>query len=418
VSTPNLSGPARTPNTPDIFEPSRTANPTLAWISSLAVQRQAAGLRRQLQTRRADERLLDLASNDYLGLATDPQVVAAALAATSAWGAGSTGSRLVTGTTTLHVDLERALAAFSGGEAAVVFSSGYLANMGAITALSDSDTVLICDRLNHASLIDAARISHARIEITEHRDTTAVAAALENRHESKAIIVTDAVFSVDGDLAPLATLSQLAQRHDAMLLVDEAHSLGILGPGGSGACAAAGISGLPHVVATLTLSKSLGSQGGAVVGNESVIEHIINTARTFIFDTGLAPGAAGAALGALKVIESEPDRVAAVRTNAKQLQRFAHQLGMISPESDGAVISVLLGEPADALTATAVCNAHGVRVGCFRPPSVPDGMSRLRITARATLDPFDLDLAQNALAEAQKAVGQITVDQTTKRERV
>jgi len=373
-------------------------NATLDWLSSSAADRQSAGLRRELRPRPANSRVLDLASNDYLGLAGDSRVIAAAVSATTVWGAGATGSRLVTGTTELHADLEDSLARFTDGQACLVFSSGYLANIGAITALADADTVLVCDRLNHASLIDAARISRARIHITEHRDLAAVASALGSRTESRAIIVTDAIFSVDGDLAPLAELSDLALRFGAMLVVDEAHSLGVVGTGGAGACQAVGISGLPHVVATLTLSKSLGSQGGAVVGSPAVVEQIINTARTFIFDTGLAPGAAGGALGALRVIEAEPQRVAAVRANAQQLQKFARDLGLVSPDSDGAVISVLLGDPTDAVTGAARCLENGVSVGCFRPPSVPDGMSRLRITARATLTDPDLDLARRALS--------------------
>lgn len=379
-------------------------NATLDAVATSAIERQAAGLRRQLRPRRADSHILDLASNDYLGLASDPRVIAAAVAATKTWGAGSTGSRLVTGTTALHADLEESLAEFTRGQASVVFSSGYLANIGAITALADADTVLVCDRLNHASLIDAARISRARIHITEHRDPAAVASALESRSESKAIVVTDAIFSVDGDLAPLTELSDIAEQFGAMLLVDEAHSLGVVGPRGAGACEDAGISGLSHVVATLTLSKSLGSQGGAVVGSAAVVEHIINTARTFIFDTGLAPGATGAALGALGIIEAEPQRVQAVRANAKQLQQAVRDLALTSPDSDGAVISVLLGDPTDAVRAAAMCLDLGVGVGCFRPPSVPDGMSRLRITARATLTDADLDLARSALTAVAKSL--------------
>ncbi len=372
-------------------------NPTLESIKAAASQRELAGLRRQLRPRTADDSTLDLASNDYLGLATHPLVIEAAQAAAATWGAGSTGSRLVTGTTALHSDLEDRLAAFCGSQAALVFSSGYLANIGAITALADSDTVLICDRLNHASLIDAARISRARVHVTDHRDTAAVAQALATRPESKALIVTDAVFSVDGDLAPLAELSRLSVAAGAMLVVDEAHSLGVIGSGGVGACQDAGIMGLPHVVATVTLSKSLGSQGGAVLGHGAVIEHVLNTARTFIFDTGLAPASVGAALSSLELIATEPDRVAAVRAHARHIQQSARNLGLESPDSDGAVISVLFGEPSRALAAAAICLDHGVTVGCFRPPSVPDGTSRLRVTARANLRDADLDLAHRAL---------------------
>ncbi|NQU37635.1 MAG: 8-amino-7-oxononanoate synthase [Actinobacteria bacterium] len=385
----------------------------MGWITSSAADRQTAGLRRQLRTRQPHSRILDLASNDYLGLATDRRVIDAARQATTTWGAGATGSRLVTGTTALHTELEQSLAAFTGSPAAVVFSSGYLANIGAITALSDADTVLVCDRLNHASLIDAARISRARIHITEHRDVAAVANALATRREPKAIIVTDAIFSVDGDIAPLAELSDVALRYGAILVVDEAHSLGVVGQRGAGACQAVGISGLPHVVATVTLSKSLGSQGGAVIGSEAVIDHVINTARTFIFDTGLAPGSTGAALAALGVIEAEPQRVQAAQSNARLLQQSARDLALGSADSDGAVISVLLGDPTEALAATAVCLERGVSVGCFRPPSVPDGISRLRITARATLSSADLDLAREALAAVADSVGTAALGATS-----
>lgn len=375
-------------------------NPTLAGIRERNAERVAAGLRRTPRVREPRASLVDLASNDYLGLATDERVIAAAVSAAQTWGAGSTGSRLVTGTTELHTELEAALASHVLAPAARVFSSGYLANIAAVTCLVDSDTVVISDELNHASLIDAIRLSRGRAVIVPHCDVTAVAAALQNRTETKAVIVTDAVFSVDGDLAPLGELHELATAHGAMLLVDEAHSLGVLGDVGEGAAASAGISDEANVVLTLTLSKSLGSQGGAVVGTADVIELLTSGARTFIFDTALAPAAAGAALAALRIIQSEPELVANVRSHAGALQWAASQIGWEVTNPAGAVISLLVGDPHDAVKAANVCAQHGVWVGCFRPPSVPDGVSRLRVTARANLGDSELATTVQAMAAA------------------
>lgn len=273
--------------------PAPEPHPTWSWLEQRSLQRRKAGLRRRLSPRQAIRpNHLDLASNDYLGLATDTRVISAAAAAAGVWGAGATGSRLVTGSTALHQDLESELASFVGASSALVFSSGYLANIGAITALSDKDTLIVSDALNHASLIDAIRLTGAPVVVTAHRDVDAVNAALAHRTVAKALVVTDAVFSVDGDLAPLRELHLAARTHDALLIVDEAHAIGVIGEAGAGGCRAAGISGEPDVVMTLTLSKSLGSQGGAVAGTAAITDHLVDTARSFIFDTGLAPASA------------------------------------------------------------------------------------------------------------------------------
>ncbi len=292
-----------------------------------------------------------------------------------------------------------------GAPAGRVFSSGYLANIAAITTLVDSDTLVISDELNHASLIDAIRLARGRRVVVGHRDVNAVATALAERQERKAIIVTDAVFSVDGDLAPLAELHALACEHGAMLIVDEAHSLGVIGDRGQGAAAAAGISGEANVVLTLTLSKSLGSQGGAVVADPSIIELLTSAARTFIFDTALAPACAAAALEALHIIEATPQLVSDVRSHASALQWAAEQIGWQSTTPNGAVISLLVGEPQAAVVAADACARRGVWVGCFRPPSVPDGVSRLRLTARANLGDGDLARTVQALAQAADEIG-------------
>ncbi len=273
-------------------------------LRQLATARAAAGLRRELRPRAADDDLLDLASNDYLGLARDPRVTGAAAEAALRWGAGSTGSRLVTGSTDLHTRLEADLADFVGARAGLVFSSGYLANLGAVTALAGAGSLVVSDAQNHASLVDACRLARGDVVVTAHRDVAAVDRALAGRRTGPAVVVTDAVFSVDGDLAPLAELHRTTRTHGALLVVDEAHGLGVVGPDGRGAAAAAGIAGEPDVVLTVTLSKSLGAQGGAVLGNPVVVDHLVNTARAFIFDTGLAPSSAAAASAALDVLRS------------------------------------------------------------------------------------------------------------------
>ncbi|MQY10679.1 8-amino-7-oxononanoate synthase 1 [Streptomyces sp. RB5] len=367
------------------------------WITGAAAARERAGLVRRLRPRPADDTRLDLASNDYLGLSRHPEVIEGAVTAARRWGAGATGSRLVTGTTGLHAELEAELAAFCGFEAALVFSSGYAANIAAVTALTGHDTLVVSDAGNHASLIDGCRLSRAQTAVTPHADPEAVDKALD-AHGGRALVVTDAVFSVDGDAAPLAALAGVAAGHGAALLVDDAHGLGVLGPGGSGTPAAQGVAGGRGVVATVTLSKSLGSQGGAVLGPAAVIEHLVNTARTFIFDTGLAPAAAGAALAALRLLRREPQRAARVREVARTLHEGLTASGLRAIRPDAAVISVPAPLPEQALSWAADCRSAGVSVGCFRPPSVPDGISRVRLTARADLERQDIDFALRTLA--------------------
>ncbi|MFC8453656.1 8-amino-7-oxononanoate synthase [Kitasatospora sp. NPDC057223] len=367
------------------------------WLDEAAGLRAAAGLTRTLRSRPADDPVLDLASNDYLGLTRHPAVTRAAADAALRWGAGATGSRLVTGTTALHTELEDELAAFCGVEAALVFSSGYTANLAALTALTDPDTLIVSDAYNHASLIDGCRLSRSDVLRAPHSDPATVAAALAGRGHRRALVVTDSVFSVDGNAARLPELSAAARAHGAALLVDDAHGLGVLGPGGAGALAAAGLAGEPDTVATVTLSKSLGSQGGAVLGPRRVIRHLTETARTFIFDTGLAPAAAGAALGALRLLRAEPQRAERAREVARTLAARLTAAGLDASTPDAAVVSVRAPGPEAAVAWAADCRTAGLAVGCFRPPSVPDGVSRLRLTARG-------DLTDAQIAEAVRII--------------
>jgi 8-amino-7-oxononanoate synthase len=366
----------------------------LAWLEAAETQRRAAGLRRSLRPRHAVATELDLASNDYLGLSQHPDVIEGGVAALRIWGAGSTGSRLVTGDTELHQQFESELAEYVGAASALLFSSGYTANLGAVVGLSGPGSLLVSDAHSHASLVDACRLSRARVVVSPHRDVGAVDAALGCRDEERAVVITDSVFSADGTLAPLRELLEVCRRHRALLIVDEAHGLGVRG-GGRGLLHELGLAGVPDVVLTTTLSKALGSQGGAVLGPAAVRAHLIDAARPFIFDTGLAPAAVGAARAALNVLRAETWRPEAVLRHARTLAGIC----AVPEVPQSAVVSVILGDPEVALAAATACLDAGVKVGCFRPPTVPAGTSRLRLTARASLDPADLDIARRVLTD-------------------
>ncbi|MGP9022161.1 8-amino-7-oxononanoate synthase [Streptomyces sp. BR1] len=366
------------------------------WIDGATERRERAGLVRVLRPRTADQDLLDLASNDYLGLTRHPAVTEGAAAAARRWGAGATGSRLVTGTTALHAEFEAELAEFCGFEAALVFSSGYAANLAALTALGERDALIVSDAANHASIVDGCRLARAETAVVPHADPEAVRKTLE-AHGGRALVVSDSVFSVDGDAAPLHQLIGACREFGAALMVDDAHGLGVLGEGGRGALHGASLAGADDVVATLTLSKSLGSQGGAVLGPAKVIQHLVNAARTFIFDTGLAPAAVGGALAALRLLRGEPERAGRAREVAAELHGRLTAAGLTAVRPDAAVVSVRAPSPEAAVGWAADCRAAGLVVGCFRPPSVPDGISRLRLTARADLTQSQIEWAVDTI---------------------
>lgn len=366
----------------------------LSWLDERAAARVGAGLRRELRAREPRAGLIDLASNDYLGLSRHPEVIAGAVEAVRTWGAGSTGSRLVTGTTTAHERLEAELADFVGAEAGLVFASGYAANLGVVTALAGRGSLVVSDAGSHASLVDACRLSRARVEVAPHRDVEAVDRLLAARTEERALVLTDSVFSADGDLAPLTDLHRVVRANGAVLIVDEAHGLGVRGAGGRGLVHELGLAGQPDLIVTATLSKALAAQGGAVLAGERVRAHLIDAARTFIFDTGLAPAAVGAARAALGVLRRDPDMGGRVLDRATRIARIA---GV--PQPDSAVVSVVLGRAQVAYDAAQACRARGLHVGCFRPPSVPEGTSRLRLTARADLTDAEIATIATVLGE-------------------
>jgi 8-amino-7-oxononanoate synthase len=365
----------------------------LGWLDAAATSREARGLTRRLVTT-DPAALLDLAGNDYLALRSHPRVLERAIGAVRDFGAGAGASRLVSGTLGIHAELESALAAHTRAPAALVLSTGYHANLAAITALTDADTLIVSDAHAHASLIDGCRLSRAQVEVARHNDVAHVRDLIATRTQSRVVLVLESIYSVLGDAAPLAQLLLLAEETGAVLVIDEAHAIGVAGEGGAGLVAGTPYAAHPQVVRTLTLSKALGSQGGAVLGHPAVRDQIVNAGRAFIFDTGLAPAAAGAALGALEVLAEEPDRPRLVRGASAQL---AAACGVEAPA--GAVMSVPMPGPTEALDAVASAAGHGIRIGCFRPPSTPDGISRLRITARADLVGEPLERALRVLKE-------------------
>jgi len=376
--------------------------PAAGWLAALdrkAQLRARAGLSRQLRPRPATDTAVDLAGNDYLGLARHPSVTAAAAQALSEYGLGATGSRLVRGSTDLHAALEADLAGWLGTEAALVYSSGYLANLGAVRALAQPRTVLISDAHNHASLVDGCRSAGAEIVVYPHCDLGAVTEALSSAAASgrPAVVITESVFSVDGDLAPLRELHTAARRHGALLLVDDAHALGVIGPAGAGGVAAAGLSGEPDVVVTATLSKALGGAGGVVAGPAVFIDHLVGTGRTFIYDTALPPAVVAGVRTALGLARAADDRRAELAARVRLLASLG-----ASAAPAGGVVSLTAGSAQAAVDWAAACRERGVAVGCFRPPSTPDNQSRLRLTVNVGVPRADFEYALDVVAESRR----------------
>ncbi|MFE7227386.1 8-amino-7-oxononanoate synthase [Nocardioides sp. NPDC057577] len=367
------------------------------WLADAATAREEAGLTRRLRPRSAGDATIDLAGNDYLGLSGHPDVRRAAADAAMLWGGGAGASRLVTGTLTLHGDLEDELADWLGQPGALTFSTGYHANLSVITALADRTAHIVSDAHIHASLIDAVRLSRAQLTVVPHNNVAAVHAALAARPGVRSLVLAESVYSVLGDEASLVELAEVCAAYGALLVVDEAHGVGVHGPG---LVHRRGLAGRPDVLVTATLSKSLGSQGGAVLGPRAVLDHLVNTARPFIFDTGLAPAPAAAALAAARVARSRPDLADTIRARVTGL---AGTLGIQAPA--GAVLSVPMPSPEAAVAAQADLLTEGVRVGCFRPPSVPDGVSRLRVTAGAGVTDEEWDRAVKAIDTIVGEVG-------------
>lgn len=327
--------------------------------------------------------VLLLCSNDYLGLAGDQRVREAAARAALEWGAGSGASRLVCGNMTPHRELEAELAAFKGTEACVLFGSGFLANTGVVAALAGPGEVVLSDALNHASIVDGCRLARAQTIVYPHADLDGLAAALDRADGRRATIVTDAVFSMDGDVAPLEGIVELARRHGARIVVDEAHATGVIGPAGRGLVAELGLEREIDVVVG-TLSKALGSYGAFACADAEMAALLVNTARTMIFSTGLPPSCVAAASEALRILRDEPAVVGRLHRNARALRDELAAQGFAVEPSDMPIVPLVIGDPADAMARCQAALARGVFAQAIRPPTVPDGTSRLRLVAMAS----------------------------------
>ncbi len=352
-------------------------------------------------------RVLSLCSNNYLGLANHPALIEAACAATRAVGFGAGASRLISGSMRAHHALEARLAAFKGTDASLLFTSGYHANLGAITALVGPGDAVFSDALNHASLIDGCRLSRAAVHVYPHADLAALEERLRVVPARRRLIVTDSVFSMDGDVAPLAAICDLAERYDAMVLVDEAHATGVLGARGAGLVEALGLQ-RRVTVQMGTLGKALGAFGAYVAGSAALIELLVNTARTVIFTTALPPAVIAAADAALTLVEREPERRAALRRNAARLRAGLHALGADVPgDPESHILPVMVGDAAATMALSAALLDAGVFAHGIRPPTVPDGTGRLRVTVMATHTEADIDAALAAFAAVLPAARRV-----------
>ncbi|HEV7585398.1 MAG TPA: 8-amino-7-oxononanoate synthase [Solirubrobacteraceae bacterium] len=349
-----------------------------------------------------------LCSNNYLGLADHPRVREAAADAAMRWGVGAGASRLVSGTMTIHGRLEERLAAFHGSEAGLLFGSGYLANIGVIGALAGRGDVIFSDELNHASIVDGCRLSRAEVVVYRHRDVEHLHWCLYHHGrrdgEARRLIATDSVFSMDGDVAPLADIIDLADAAGAQVLVDEAHAIGSLGPGGRGALAQEGLEGEVDAVVG-TLGKSLGSYGAYVCGSEEMVRYLINTARSLIFSTAPGPPAVAGALAALELIEERPHRVERLRSNARALRRALAEEGFPVAEGEMQIVPLVVGDEREAIGLCQRALQEGVFAQGIRPPTVPAGTSRLRLTAMASHTASELRAAARVFGEAARAIG-------------
>jgi 8-amino-7-oxononanoate synthase len=365
-----------------------------------------AGLFRQLRVIESPQgatvmldgrRVLLLCSNDYLGLAGHPAVRADAADAAQRWGAGAGASRLVSGNMALHQRLERELADFKGSQACLLFGSGYLANTGVIAALARRDQVVCSDALNHASIVDGCRQARAETIVYPHADLDALSHALRRARPRQAVIVTDAVFSMDGDLAPLEGIVELARRHNARVIVDEAHATGVIGPEGRGLVAELGLGDQVDVVIG-TLGKALGSYGAFACCTPTMAEYLVNRARTLIFSTALPPPTLGAALEALRLLRDDPSLVTRLHANARALRDELAAQGFGVDTGRMPIIPLVIGEPQAAMALCENALRRGVFAQAIRPPTVPDDTSRLRLVATAAHHEADLRAAARTLA--------------------
>lgn len=368
----------------------------------------SSGLYRQLKqaadssrrTRVHGRECILLSSNNYLGLTEHPAVIAASVEAVKSYGAGAGGARLISGNFLIHEELEREIARFKGTDSAVVFNTGYMANLGVISALTGSGDVVISDQLNHASIIDGCRLSRADTKVYRHRDMTHLEELLKQcRGYRRRLIVTDGVFSMDGDIAPLPEIAALAERYDAMVMVDDAHATGALGARGAGTVEYFRLEGkIP--VQMGTLGKALGSFGAYVAGSHELIDFLRNKARSFIFSTALPPAVIGSAMAAIRVLKNNPEMIKKLWANAGYFRSGLEKLGYHVLNGESHILAVLIGDDHKTMQLASLLLEKGVFAPGIRPPTVPPGTGRIRVTVMATHSRRDLDEALIAFEQA------------------
>lgn len=347
--------------------------------------------------------LLNFSSNDYVDLAGDPRLKKAACRAIEKYGSGATASRLMSGHLALHEELETRLAAFVGKESALVFPSGYQTNLGVLTVLAREGDAIFSDALNHASIIDGCRLSRADTFIYSHANMAELETLLQEagaNHERR-VIVSDSVFSMDGDWAPLEDLAELAQRYHALLVIDEAHAIGVFGHGG-GVCKELGVE--PEVIVG-TMSKSLGSGGGFAAGSNEFCNLLINKARSFIFSTGLAPGCLGSAIAALDILEADPAMGTRLRTQTDRFRWELREKGFEISDDCSQIIPIIIGDNLAAMDVSHACLEHGILLTAVRPPTVPEGTARLRLSVTLAHTDADFERAAHVIAETGVKAG-------------
>lgn len=353
-----------------------------------------------VRVRRDDKEYLMMASNNYLGLTFDERVIEGAIKGAQQYGTGSGGSRLVSGTFPLFTDLERELAKFKNTEKALVFNTGYMANIGTISAIADKNTIIFSDALNHASIIDGCRLSRGSVKAYNHCDVDELKYLLkEVERNTRKLIVTDGVFSMDGDIAPLDKLYELSREYNALLMVDDAHATGTIGSG-HGTAAYYGLEKEVDIQLG-TLSKSLGSVGGYVAANSTIIDYLVNMSRSFIFSTALSPADIGAALAALHVLESDTSVLRRLQNNVNYMADCLNSIGIYAT-NDTPIFPILIGSNEDTLTVSNYLYNAGIIGTAIRPPTVPVGESRIRLTVTAAHNKEQIDYVCQSLHNALK----------------
>jgi 8-amino-7-oxononanoate synthase len=350
--------------------------------------------------------MLMMSSNSYLGLCFDERLKRAAKEAIEQYGTGSGGSRLTTGSYEIHKKLEEEIAAFKGAEAALVFNTGYMANVGVITAIADKNWVIFSDRLNHASIVDGCRLSGAEIIVYEHGNPADLENKIKQKQGRSALIVTDGLFSVDGDIAPLPEIMEIASKYKILLMVDDAHATGVLGENGGGTLDYFGLTGGVDIMMG-TLSKALASEGGFVAGSQSLIDYLVNQARSFIFSTALSPATIAVSLAALNVVRTQPAIRQALLANTIYFRTQLRAAGFAVADHPTPIISIVLGEPAVAVEFSFRLRKKGIFASAIRPPTVPPGTSRLRISIMATHTREDLEQALWAIEQVGRELGAV-----------